>query len=175
MLGQTMRQAPVYDSEAVQPMRDELVAVGFEELKTAQDVDRVFTETPGTLFVVINSVCGCAAGSARPGAALALQHSIIPDRLATVFAGMEHDAVARVRELQAGYSPSSPSMALFKAGKLVTMVERRMIEGKSAERLAGELREIFDQHCSRPGPSIPAAEFAKLDFAHVCGSSIPRN
>jgi len=175
MGGQHIDRAPVYDSEAVQPMRDELVAVGFEDLRTAQDVDRVFAETPGILFVVVNSVCGCAAGSARPGAALALQHTLIPDRLATVFAGMEHDAVDRVRALHVGYPPSSPSMMLFKNGKLVAMVERRMIEGKSAERLAGELREIFNRHCSRPGPSIPAAEFAKLDFAHVCGSSIPRN
>ncbi len=170
-----IQRAPVYDSDAVQPMRDELVAVGFEELRTAEDVDRMVTDTHGTVFIVINSVCGCAAGSARPGAALALQHSVIPDRLATVFAGMEHDAVQRVRELHVGYPPSSPSMALFKDGKLVAMVERRNIEGKSAERLAAELRAIFDQHCSRPGPSIPASAFAKLDFVQVCGSSVPRN
>jgi putative YphP/YqiW family bacilliredoxin len=164
----------MYDMEAVQPMRDELVAVGFEDLRTSEDVDRLFGETTGTLLVVINSVCGCAAGSARPGVALALQHAVIPDRLATVFAGMEYDAVERVRQLHAGYPPSSPSMALFKDGKLVTMVERRMIEGKSAEQLAGELAELFDRHCSRPGPSIPPGEFARLDFARVCGSSIPR-
>ncbi len=174
VLGQKSRRAPTYDMDAVQPMRDELMAVGFEELRTPEDVDRVFRDTKGTLFVMINSVCGCAAGSARPGAALALQHRVIPDRLVTVFAGMEHDAVQRVRELHAPYPPSSPSMALFKDGKLVAMVQRREIEGKTAEQLAGELVEIFDRHCARPGPSIPAAEFEKLDFAKICGSSIPR-
>jgi putative YphP/YqiW family bacilliredoxin len=160
--------------QAVQPMRDELVAVGFEDLRTAQQVDEVVGKTQGTVLVMINSVCGCAAGSARPGVALALQHKVIPDRLVTVFAGMEHDAVDRVRELHVGYAPSSPSMALFKDGKLAAMVERRMIEGKTPDQLASELAHVFTRHCSRPGPSIPASEFAKLDFAQVCGSSIPR-
>jgi putative YphP/YqiW family bacilliredoxin len=174
MFKQEIRRSPMYDIEAVQPMRDELVAVGFEDLRTAQDVDRVLGETKGTLLILINSVCGCAAGSARPGVALALQHKVIPDRLATVFAGMEYDAVDRVRELHAGYPPSSPSMALFKDGKLVHMVERKMIEGKRPEQIAEELTPVLDRHCSRPGPSIPAEEFAKLDFVAVCGSSIPR-
>lgn len=174
MLGQKIHRAPMYDIEAVQSMRDELVAVGFEDLRTSEDVDKVFGETKGTLFVMINSVCGCAAGSARPGVALALQHKVIPDRLVTVFAGMEHDAVDRVRELHAGYPPSSPSMVLFKDGKLVAMVERSMIEGKTPEQLASELVQIFTRYCSRPGPSIPASEFATLDFVKVCGSSIPR-
>ena len=174
MFEQEIHRAPMYDIEAVQPMRDELVAVGFEDLRTAQDVDRVFDETKGTLLVMINSVCGCAAGSARPGVALALQHTVIPDRLATVFAGMEYDAVDRARELHAGYPPSSPSMALFKDGKLVHMVERKMIEGRRPEEIARELTPIFDRYCSRPGPSIPAKEFDKLDFAKICGSSIPR-
>jgi putative YphP/YqiW family bacilliredoxin len=173
MREQTLHRAPRYDLEAVQPLRDELVAVGFEELRTAQDVDAVFGETQGTVFVMINSVCGCAAGSARPGVALALQHTVIPDRLVTVFAGMEHDAVDRVRELHAGYPPSSPSMALFKDGKLVAMVERRRIEGKTPEQLARDLGQLFARYCSRPGPSIPAGQFATLDFAKVCGSSIP--
>lgn len=174
MRGQTNHRAPVYGIQAVQPMRDELVAVGFEDLRTAKDVDKVFGETTGTLFVMINSVCGCAAGSARPGVALALQHTVIPDRLVTVFAGMEHDAVDRVRELHAGYAPSSPSMVLFKDGKVAAMVERRRIEGKTPEQLATDLVEIFSRHCSRRGPSIPASQFATLDFAKVCGSSIPR-
>jgi bacilliredoxin len=174
MFDQEIRRAPMYGIEAVQPMRDELVAVGFEDLRTSQDVDKIFGETKGTLLVVINSVCGCAAGSARPGVAMALQHKVIPDRFATVFAGMEYDAVDRVRELHVGYPPSSPSMALFKDGKLVHMVERKMIEGKRPEQIAAELTPIFGRYCSRPGPSIPAKEFAKLDFAKVCGSSIPR-
>ncbi len=174
MLGQKIHRAPMYDREAVQPMRDELVAVGFEDLRTAEDVDKVVGETTGTLFVMINSVCGCAAGSARPGVALALQHTVIPDRLATVFAGMEHDAVDRVRALHAGYPPSSPSMVLCKDGKPVAMVERRRIEGKTPEQLASDLVQIFTRYCSRPGPSIPARVFATLDFAKVCGSAIPR-
>jgi putative YphP/YqiW family bacilliredoxin len=174
MLGQKIDRAPIYDIEAVQPMRDELVAVGFEDLRTSQDVDKVFGETQGTLFVMINSVCGCAAGSARPGVALALQHTVIPDRFVTVFAGMEHDAVDRVRALHAGYPPSSPSMVLFKDGTLVAMVERRRIEGKTPEQLAGDLVQIFTRDCSRPGPSIPARAFARLDFVKVCGSAIPR-
>jgi putative YphP/YqiW family bacilliredoxin len=173
MLGQKVQRAPIYDPQSVQPMRDELVAVGFQELKTAEDVDRVVRETRGTLLVVINSVCGCAAGSARPAVALALQHRVIPDGLATVFAGMEHEAVARVRELHAPSPPSSPCMALFKDGRLAAMVERRMIEGKSPQQLAAELVEIFEEHCT-PGPSIPAQEFARLEFAKFCGSSIPR-
>jgi putative YphP/YqiW family bacilliredoxin len=174
MLGKKIHRAPMYDLQAVQPMRDELVAVGFEDLRTSQDVDNVFGATKGTLFVMINSVCGCAAGSARPGVALALQHKVIPDRLVTVFAGMEHEAVDRVRELHAEHPPSSPSMVLFKDGKLVAMVERSMIEGKTPEQLASELVQIFACYCSRPGPSIPASEFAKRDFAKICGSSIPR-
>ena len=93
MFGKPMQRVPMYDPEAVQPMRDELLAVGFEDLRTAQDVDEVVGTTQGTVFVMINSVCGCSAGSARPGVALALQHNVIPDRLVTVFAGMEHDAV----------------------------------------------------------------------------------
>jgi len=174
MFGHTIHRTPMYDTEAVQPMRDELVAVGFEDLRTSQDVDRVFGETKGTLLIMINSVCGCAAGSARPGVALALQHKVIPDRLATVFAGMEYEAVDRARELHAGYPPSSPSMALFKDGKLAHMVERNMIEGKKPEQIARDLMPIFDRYCSRPGPSIPAKEFEKLNFAKICGSSIPR-
>lgn len=174
MLGKPMQRVPMYDPEAVQPMRDELLAVGFEDLRTAQDVDEVVGTTQGTVFVMINSVCGCSAGSARPGVALALQHNVIPDRLVTVFAGMEHDAVERVRALHTGYPPSSPSLALFKDGKLAAMVERRMIEGKTAEQVAGDLVQIFTRHCARSGPSIPAHEFATLEFAQVCGSSIPR-
>ena len=175
MMEQKVHRAPTYDLDAVQPMRDELVAVGFEDLRTSQDIDKIVGETRGTVLVMINSVCGCAAGSARPGVALALQHHVIPDRLVTVFAGMEHDAVERVRALHVGYPPSSPSLVLFKDGNLVAMVERGGIEGKTPEQLASDLTQIFTHHCSRPGPSIPASEFAKLEFGQTCGSSIPRN
>lgn len=174
MFGTRIHRAPMYDTEAVQPMRDELTAVGFEDVRTVEDVDRVFAETRGTLFVMVNSVCGCAAGSARPGVALALQHTTIPDRLVTVFAGMEYDAVDRVRERHVGYQPSSPSMCLFKDGKLLHMVERRTIEGRSPQQVAQELKRVFDTYCSRPGPSIPPEEFAKLDHVQMCGSTIPR-
>ena len=174
MRGQTVHRTPTYDLESVQPMRDELVAVGFEDLRTAQGIDKAVGETTGSVLVMINSVCGCAAGSARPGVAMALQHHVIPDRLITVFAGMEHDAVERVRALHAGYPPSSPSLVLLRDGKLIAMLERRMIEEKTAEQIAADLVQLFTRHCSRPGPSIPAREFAKLEFAQVCGTSIPR-
>lgn len=169
-----IHRGPMYDPEAVQPMRDELTAVGFEDLRTGEEVDRVFAESQGTLLLFINSVCGCAAGSARPGLAFALQHKVIPDRLVTVFAGMEYDAVDRAREKHVGYPPSSPSLALFKEGKLVHMVERRSIEGKMPDQIASELQRVFDRYCTRKGPSISAEEFAKLEHVQMCGSSIPR-
>lgn len=165
----------MYPPEAVQPMRDELTSVGFEELKTPEDVDRVVKETKGTVLCVINSVCGCAAGSARPGIGLALQHTVIPDRLVTVFAGMEREAVDRVRELHAGAAaPSSPSVVLFKDGKVAGMLERSHIERRAPQEIAQMLVGAFDQLCTRPGPSIPPETFAKLEHLKICGSSIPR-
>lgn len=164
---------PNYPPDAVQPMRDELVAVGFEELKTPDDVDRAL-KTKGTVMCVINSVCGCAAGAARPGVAMALQNKVIPDRLVTVFAGMEHEAVQRVRELHAPVAPSSPSIAFFKDGKLTGVMERHHIEGRSPQDIAGDLVGAFGQFCAKAGPSIPPEKFAALEFVKVCGSSIPR-
>jgi putative YphP/YqiW family bacilliredoxin len=124
---------------------------------------------------MINSICGCAAGGARPAVALALQNKVIPDRLTTAFAGMEHEAVARVREHHAGAAPpSSPSIVLFKDGKVAAMIQRHDIEGRPPEDLAAGLVEIFNRHCTKPGPSIPPERFAKLGFARTCGSSIPR-
>lgn len=165
---------PIYDPFAVQPMRDELTWVGFEELLTPEDVDRAVRETKGTLLVVINSVCGCAAGSARPGVALALQHKIIPDRLTTVFAGQEREATARVREYLVGYPPSSPSMAILKDGKVLFMLERYQIEGRAPEQIAQALTQAFDQFCTRPGPSVSPEKYAELVHAKACGSQIPR-
>ncbi|MDX9758457.1 MAG: BrxA/BrxB family bacilliredoxin [Bacteroidota bacterium] len=170
----TTQRGPMYDPAAVQHMRDELLDVGFEELLTADAVDTAVRETPGVLFVVINSVCGCAAGSARPAASLALQHARIPDRFVTVFAGMERDAVERMRVYLSGYAPSSPCMALFKDGKLSLMLQRHEIEGRTAEEIAAELTENFDILCTRPGPSIPAERFAQLEYDRTCGSKIPR-
>jgi putative YphP/YqiW family bacilliredoxin len=137
-----------YDPIMVQPMRAELTAVGFRELLTPEEVDGELRAESGTLLVVVNSVCGCAAGSARPGVRLALQQGSRPDRLATVFAGMELDAVERARSYLVGYPPSSPQIALFKSGQLVHMLERQDIEGRTADAIAVELRGAFAEHCS---------------------------
>lgn len=137
-----------YDPRLVQPMREELTRIGFEELRTPEDVDAV-VRRPGTTLVVVNSVCGCAAGRARPGVALALQSAARPDHLATVFAGMEIEATARARSYFAPYPPSSPQIALLKDGKLVFMLERKDIEGRSPEDIARDLKAAFEQHCQR--------------------------
>lgn len=166
---------PIYPPHLVQPMRDELTAVGFRELRTPEEVDGAVAEPRGTTLCVINSVCGCAAGGARPAVAAALQNKLIPDRLVTVFAGMEREAVDRVREHHADVAPpSSPCMVLFKEGRVAAMVPRSDIEGCPPQELAGRLIEIFNVHCSRSGPSVPPEQFAKLSFAQVCGSSLPR-
>ena len=138
-----------YDPRLVQPMREELTSIGFAELRTPEQVDALLTGQRGTVLVVVNSVCGCAAGRARPGLTLALQHNVRPERLATVFAGMDVEATQRARGYFAGYGPSSPSIALFKDGRLVHMMERRDIEGRDAEQIASALRAVFDQHCAR--------------------------
>lgn len=167
---------PIYDPEAVQPMRDELLYTGFVEMRTPKDVDKFLTDqTLGTVLVMINSVCGCAAGSARPGVNLALQNNIIPDHLTTVFAGQDRDAVDRVREYLSDFPPSSPSVALFKEGKLVYMMPRYDIEGRTPEEISGNLRTAFNQFCSKKGPSISPEEYEKLQYARACGSTIPRN
>ena len=136
-----------YNPMAVQPMREELTRLGFEELLTPDDVDRALDEPRGTLLMVVNSVCGCSAGAARPGVRLALQHATRPDRLVTVFAGMELEATDRARSRFTGYAPSSPQIALFKNGQLVHMLERGDIQGRSADAVAVELRSAFDKHC----------------------------
>lgn len=140
-----------YDPRLVQPMRDELTTIGFQELLTPEEVDQFMAEGNGTAMVLVNSVCGCAAGMARPGVRLALQQGPKPDRLATVFAGMEVDAVARARSYFVGYPPSSPSIALFRDGALVHFVPRHQIEGRTAQQVAGELAKAFEEHC------VPAA------------------
>jgi putative YphP/YqiW family bacilliredoxin len=136
-----------YDPRFVQPMRDELTHIGFQELITPDDVDAAVRNRQGTLLLVVNSVCGCAAGRARPGVALALQHQARPDRLATVFAGMELEATDRARSYFAPYPPSSPQIGLFKDGRLVFMLERRDIEGRPPEEIARDLSAAFDTHC----------------------------
>ena len=131
----------------VQPMREDLTRLGFAELKTPEDVDAALRDDQGTLLVVVNSVCGCAAGKARPGVALALQSGTVPDRLATVFAGMELDATDRARTYFEGYPPSSPQIALFKNGRLLHMLERKDIEGREAGEIAADLTAAFERHC----------------------------
>lgn len=164
--------APRYDLEDVKPMIEELTNVGFEALTTAGEVDDLVCNTPGTALLVLNSVCGCAGGSCRPGVALALQHKTIPDRLATVFAGVDMEAVERARELMPGIAPSSPCIALFQDGKVIRILERRHIEQAAPEDVAKVLREAFDKHCSAEGPSVPLEVFEKNQHDERCGSSI---
>ena len=137
-----------YPEIMIRPMREELTRLGAEELKTAEDVDRALGQEKGTLMVVVNSICGCAAGKARPGVALALQHAVRPDRVATVFAGADIEATEQARSYFTGYLPSSPSIALLKDGRLVYMMERRQIEGRMPDQIADELTRAFDQHCA---------------------------
>jgi len=171
------QKPPLYDPAAVQPMRDELTYAGFEELTTPQIVDDALTKNPDeTVLVVINSVCGCAAGSARPGATLALQNKIIPDRITTVFAGQDRDAVDHFRnKYLSNIPPSSPSMALMKGGEPIFFLPRHNIEGRSSEDISSLLSQVFEEHCSNEGPSISKEEYEKLVHAKMCGSKIPKN
>lgn len=166
---------PTYDPAAVQPMRDELIAVGFEELITPEDVDRVLENNDEeTVLVLINSVCGCAAGSARPGVSVALQHNIIPDRFVTVFAGQDKAAVAHLRQQNLNeFPPSSPCIVLLKNSKVLNILHRHDIEGRSPEEIADKLTVIFEQQCSKNGPSISPEDYAQLVHAVACGSKIP--
>jgi putative YphP/YqiW family bacilliredoxin len=136
-----------YPEEFLAPMRDELTRLGFEELRTPELVDAAIARQ-GTTMVVVNSICGCAAGKARPAIALALRDGRRPDHLGTVFAGGDLEATARAREFLAPYPPSSPSIALVKDGKLVYMMERRDIEVSSADAIARQLREAFSRYCA---------------------------
>ena len=139
---------PMYDPRLVQPMREELTRIGFQELRTADEVDAALATGKDTALVVVNSVCGCAARNARPAATLALLHRQRPGRLLTVFAGQDADATARARSYFAGYPPSSPQMALFQNGQLVFMLERKNIEGRAAQEIAADLVAAFDRYCS---------------------------
>ena len=129
------------------PMREELTSVGFQELKTPQEVNTVFADNKGTALVVVNSVCGCAAGSARPGIKMAVSNGKHPDRLLTVFAGQDTEATVEARKHMLPYPPSSPAIALFKDGKLVHFIERHQIEGRSAAMIAENLKIAFEEFC----------------------------
>ena len=134
-------------------MRQELTRLGVDELRTPEDVDTAVKTTPGVLMMVVNSVCGCAAGKARPGIALALRHAVRPDRVATVFAGADVAATDRARGYFAGYAPSSPSVGLLRDVKLVIMLERRDIENRTAEQIADVLMSAFDRECRAVSPA----------------------
>lgn len=136
-----------YPEMLVAPMRAELTNVGFTELKTPEEVQKAMTESTGTALVVFNSVCGCAAGSARPGVIKSVAGDKKPEKLFTVFAGQDLEAVAKAREFTAPYPPSSPAVALFKNGELVHFIERHMIEGRPADMIAANLQGAFNEYC----------------------------
>ena len=136
----------MYNPQLVQPMREELTSIGVQELLTPEDVDSNL-QSSGTALVVVNSVCGCAAGGARPGVAMALQNEKRPEKAFTVFAGQDKEATAKAREFFVGYPPSSPSAALLKDGNIVFMLERTDIEGFSPEQISEKLIKAFEEHC----------------------------
>ena len=137
----------LYDEAFVAPMREELVRLGFRELRTPEEVDGELQRQQGTTLVVVNSICGCAAGRARPGVALAMQHRPRPEKLTTVFAGQDRPATERARSYFAGEPPSSPQIALFKDGRMVFMMQRSEIEGRDAPEIAEHLVKAFDEYC----------------------------
>jgi putative YphP/YqiW family bacilliredoxin len=137
----------MYPPELVKPMKEDLTNVGFNELTNSQEVDAMIQNTQGSLLVVVNSVCGCAAGNMRPGVKQSLNHSKKPGALATVFAGVDQEAVAQARKYFLPYPPSSPSLALFKDGKLVHFLERHHIEGVTASMIAENLQAAYDEFC----------------------------
>ena len=136
----------MYPEEIVKPMKEELTSIGFNELLTRDDVN-IALEKAGTTLIVVNSICGCAAANARPGVHLSLQNNKKPDNLVTVFAGVDTEATNSAREMRIPFPPSSPSIALFKNGTLVHMIERHHIEGRPAELISENLKEAYNQHC----------------------------
>ena len=140
---------PMYPEEMISPMRKELTSNGFKELKTAEEVDKAVNESKGTALVVVNSMCGCAAGSARPGIILSLQNQVKPDHLFTVFAGQDPEPTAKARSYFTGFAPSSPSIGLLKDGKIVFMLERFGIEGQPPEKIAAKLQWAYENYCKK--------------------------
>jgi putative YphP/YqiW family bacilliredoxin len=139
-----------YNPALVAPMREEVTRLGARELITAADVDAALGDQKGSMLVFVNSVCGCAAGNARPALALALHHSVVPQQVVTVFAGQDVEAVSRARQYFGEYQPSSPSMALFRDGEVVHFVNRHEIEGRSPRDIAANLTAAFDKFCAAP-------------------------
>jgi putative YphP/YqiW family bacilliredoxin len=136
-----------YPDLLVQPMREDLTRLGFRELRSGEDVNDILSNVDGPVLVVVNSVCGCAAGALRPGVALSLQAEVVPPVLTTVFAGQDMEATARVRDYFTGYPPSSPAVALLRDGDLVYMMERHQIEGRGPEAIAADLKAAYQEHC----------------------------
>lgn len=139
-----------YNPSLVAPMRAEVTRLGARELTTTEEVDAALGDQRGTMLVFVNSVCGCAAGNARPALALALRHTVVPQQVVTVFAGQDLDAVARARQYFSDYQPSSPSMALMRDGEVVHFIHRHQIEGRSPKDIAGNLTAAFDRFCGTP-------------------------
>ena len=168
---------PIYDQVAVQPMRDELTYVGFVELLTPESVlQNITVEDNETKLVFINSVCGCSAGSARPGVAMALQHNKIPSKLFTSFAGNDRDAVDTIREnYLTQFAPSSPAIAITKNGETIFHMGRADIIGKSPEEISEILKSVFDSIDGVEGPSIKSEDYKQLVHAISCGSKLPLN
>jgi len=137
----------MYPPELVAPMKADLTDIGFEQLTTAAEVEKILNLQDGTTFLVVNSVCGCAAGAARPAVKEAMSNEKLPTRMVTVFAGVDGEAVQKARDFMAPYPPSSPSMAIFKDGKLVHFIERHQIEGNNAESISGHLKQVFNHFC----------------------------
>jgi putative YphP/YqiW family bacilliredoxin len=138
----------MYPEIMVIPMREELTRLGIEELRNVADVDRVLTGYPGTTMVIVNSICGCAAGRMRPAVRMALQHPAIPDNIVTVFAGQDKEATERARSYFTGHPPSSPSIGILRGGKSVYMMQRSQIETRAALAIADDLKAAFDRHCA---------------------------
>ena len=141
---------PMYPEIMVIPMREELTRLGIEELKTAADVDQALRNRPGTALVVVNSICGCAAGRMRPAVRMALENGVKPEKAFSVFAGQDTDATDRARSYFTGYPPSSPSIAILRDGQLVYMMPRRDIESREAPAIAADLKAAFDKYCGTP-------------------------
>jgi len=170
-----MPLAPTYDPVAVQPLRQELIDLGFSDLFTAEQVDQALS-APGTVLLVLNSVCGCSAGSVRPGVGAALQQSKIPDRLVALFAGQEKEAVSHLRTRWLGdLPPSSPNIILYNNGERLAVLQRSDIQSLSPQEIEARLSRLFAQHCQSPGPSVAPQLYRGLSFTISCGSTIPRN
>jgi putative YphP/YqiW family bacilliredoxin len=167
-----MTRPPIYDPEAVKPLWRELEQVGVKPISTAEEVTDYLINKPGVTMIVVNSICGCAAGMARPGVMLALQHQLIPDNLCTVFAGQDHEAVDKARSLMT-VPPSSPMIALFENGKMIFALQRSEIERANRQHVAAKLTDAFEKFCSAKGPSVPTEVYEKIIPVTKCGSKIP--